>query len=140
MKKFKSFLKDTRAAFLQADAHLNLVMGNTSGDMDSIVGALGLAYYLTLKTNTLWTPVVNCKRSELKLKVEIFKHIITDCEVCLEDLIFWDELIPLHAPVNQICLIDHNKIDSEQAVQLGVESHSKVTLVYDHHFDNNAYP
>ena len=140
MKKFKSYLQDTRAAFLQADANLNLVMGNTSGDMDSIVGALGLAYYLTLKTNTLWTPVVNCKRSELKLKVEIFRHIIADCEICFEDLIFWDELIPLQVSITEICLIDHNKIDSQQAVQLGLDSNSKVTLVYDHHFDNNAYP
>ena len=72
MNKFKTFLKDTRSALLRADASLNLVMGNTSGDMDSIVGALGLAYYLTLKTKTLWTPVVNCKRSELRLKVEIY--------------------------------------------------------------------
>jgi len=112
MNKFKSYLKDTRVRLLSAETSLNLVMGNTSGDMDSIVGALGLAYYLTLKTNELWTPVVNCKRSELKLKVEIFKHIIDDCEICFEDLIFWDELIPLKVAVTQICLIDHNKIDS----------------------------
>lgn len=113
MNKFKTYLKDTRAAFLRADASLNLVMGNTSGDMDSIVGALGLAYYLTLKTKSLWTPVVNCKRSELKLKVEIFQHIIVDCGICFEDLIFWDELIPLKVSINEICLIDHNKIDRD---------------------------
>jgi inorganic pyrophosphatase/exopolyphosphatase len=112
MKKFKTYLKDTRAAFLRADASLNLVMGNTSGDMDSIVGALGLAYYLTLKTNTQWTPVVNCKRNELKLKVEIFQHLIVDCEISLDDMIFWDELSPLKVSINEICLIDHNKIDS----------------------------
>ena len=84
--------------------------------------------------------MVNCKRSELKLKVEIFRHIIADCEICFEDLIFWDELIPLQVSITEICLIDHNKIDSQQAVQLGLDSKSKVTLVYDHHFDNNAYP
>jgi len=74
-------------------------MGNTSGDMDSIVGALGLAYYLSLKTNTLWTPVVNCERSELRLKVEIYQHIIVDCGIEMEDLIFWDDLIPLKAAI-----------------------------------------
>lgn len=59
--------------------------------------------------------MVNCKRSELKLKVEIFMHIIDDCGIPFEDLIFWDELTPLKVGIYDICLIDHNKIDNQQA-------------------------
>lgn len=140
MNKFKAYLKDTRAALENSDSEIHLVMGNTSGDLDSIVGALGLAYYLTLKTKNLWTPVVNCKRSELKLKVEIYLHLIDDCGINFEELIFWDDLIPPKSPITQICLIDHNKIDAKQALELGPDSHSKVKLIYDHHLDNKAYP
>jgi inorganic pyrophosphatase/exopolyphosphatase len=47
------------------------VMGNTSADMDSVVGSLGLAYYLSLKTGEMWTPVINCESDQFRLKVEI---------------------------------------------------------------------
>ncbi len=74
----------------QTNTPLRLVIGNTSGDMDSIVGAMGLAYYYTLKTKTLWTPVINCAKLEIKLKAEIYKHVIEDCKIDIEDLLFWD--------------------------------------------------
>lgn len=67
-------------------------MGNTSGDMDSIVGAMGLAYYLTLKNQELWTPIVNCAKADLILKTEIYCHLINDCSLDAEDMFFWDEL------------------------------------------------
>ena len=68
---------------MEAKAHaqsgkepLRIAMGNTSGDMDSIVGALGMAYYLTLKEGKLWVPMVNCNKDELLLKPEIYDHIV----------------------------------------------------------------
>lgn len=48
MNNFIAFLKSAKVS--ASTNSIRLVMGNTSGDMDSIVGALGLAYYLTLKT------------------------------------------------------------------------------------------
>lgn len=74
----------------QTNTPLRLVIGNTSGDMDSIVGAMGLAYYYTLKTKTLWTPVINCAKLDIKLKAEIYKHVIEDCKIDIDDLLFWD--------------------------------------------------
>lgn len=79
MQKFVAYLKDCKQAAFQKDQPLRIALGNTSGDMDSIVGAMGLAYFLTLKTDKLWTPVINCARSELKLKAEIYGHLIDDC-------------------------------------------------------------
>jgi inorganic pyrophosphatase/exopolyphosphatase len=115
-------------------------MGNTSGDMDSIVGGMGLAYYLTLKTGELWTPVVNCAKADLKLKSEIQGHVVDDCKVNVEDMYFWDELTAKRPKLTEIALIDHNMIDDLQAAQLGEDAHSKVTYIYDHHFDNKFYP
>lgn len=62
MNKFRLFLKESHDTLHQPDTKIQLVLGNTSGDIDSIVGALGLAYYLFLKTKTMWVPIVNCKR------------------------------------------------------------------------------
>ena len=140
MNKFRLFLKESHETLNQPDKKIQLVLGNTSGDIDSIVGALGLAYYLSLKTKSMWVPIVNCKRDQLKLKVEIYAHIIEDCNLNLDHLVFWDDLTPLKNEVSNICLMDHNKMDAQQAAELGADSHSKVTLIYDHHVDNNAYP
>lgn len=115
MQPFKLYLKEAYHHAVHSSQPLRLVMGNTSGDMDSIVGAMGLAYYYTLKTQTLCTPVVNCAKSDLRLKAEIYKHIVLDCGISADDLLFWDELVALKRPLEEICLIDHNVIDEAQA-------------------------
>jgi len=92
-------LNDVKNAAVSTDAPLRLAMGNTSGDMDSIVGSMGLAYYLTLLTNEVWTPVVNCSREDLQLKTEIYCHLIDDCKLKIEDMLFWDELVALKRPI-----------------------------------------
>ena len=61
MLKFKSFLHNTKK-LLDSQTPLRIVLGNTSADMDSVVGSLGLAYYLSLKTGENWTPVINCAK------------------------------------------------------------------------------
>lgn len=137
---FVQYLKDVKqSAFDCKDKKLRIALGNTSGDMDSIVGALGLAYLLTLKTKQLWTPVVNCCSSDLRLKTEIYGHLIEDCGLDTNDLFYWDELMNLKRDVEEIALIDHNLLEEGQAVLLG-DGHSKVTYVYDHHVDTKFYP
>ena len=84
MQHFKLYLKEAYLHAVHSTQPLRLVIGNTSGDMDSIVGAMGLAYYYTLKTNTLWIPVINCAKSELRLKAEIYKHVVADCGIDVE--------------------------------------------------------
>ena len=115
MEKFISYLRDVKKAVTTQDTPIRLAMGNTSGDMDSITGAMGLAYYLTLKTGESWTPVVNCARADFKLKTEIYCHLIDDCKLCVEDMFFWDELLELSRQIKEIALIDHNLIDEVQA-------------------------
>jgi inorganic pyrophosphatase/exopolyphosphatase len=140
MNSFVSYLRDVKLALNNEDTTIKLAMGNTSGDMDSIVGALGMGYYLTLKNKELWTPVVNCRKEDLKLKTEIYCHLIDDCKLSMDDMLFWDELVQLKPKVSEIAIIDHNLLDEAQAEALGDNAHSKVTYIYDHHFDNKFYP
>ena len=115
MQPFKLYLKEAYEHAVHSSQPLRLVLGNTSGDMDSIVGAMGLAYYYTLKTHTLWIPIINCAKADLRLKAEIYKHIVLDCGISVDDLLYWDELVALKCSIEEICLIDHNVIDEAQA-------------------------
>lgn len=71
MNKFRKFLLESKNLLISSEDPVRLVLGNTSADMDSVVGSLGLAYYLSLKTGNIWTPVINCRSDQLRLKVEI---------------------------------------------------------------------
>ncbi len=71
MNKFRKFLQDSKNLLINSETPVRLVLGNMSADMDSVVGSLGLAYYLSLKTGNIWTPVINCRSDQLALKVEI---------------------------------------------------------------------
>ena len=57
---------------------MRIVMGNTSCDMDSAVGAITLAYYYTTKLNQPYVPVINCKKDEFQYRLEIAMHM-SDC-------------------------------------------------------------
>lgn len=113
MQKFVHYLSECKISAMESEQPLRIVLGNTSGDMDSIVGAMGLAYYLTLKYKQLWTPVVNCAANDLKLKTEIYCHLIEDCGLNASDLFYFDELLASKRSIEEIALIDHNMIADE---------------------------
>jgi hypothetical protein len=46
----------------------------------------------------------------------------------------------LNRSIEEIALIDHNRIDPIQFEQLGPDCSSKVTHIIDHHVDLKAYP
>lgn len=138
MKAFVSFLQESRHHLLDS-SHVRLVLGNTSADCDSVVGSLALAFFLHASTNQMWTPVINCQRSEFKARVESWQHVVRDCKIQEERLVFWDDL-PETKNIVEVCLFDHNQLDEEQAVALGSDTQSKVTRIVDHHVDNNFYP
>ena len=54
---------------------LRIVMGNTSCDVDTAIGALVLAYYYQSKLNQQWVPVINCNRADFFCNLEIVKHL-----------------------------------------------------------------
>ena len=79
----------------------------------TIVGALGMAYYLTLKEKKMWVPLVNCNKDELRLKPEIWGHLIDACKIPLDSMVFVDELLSYKREYEHFALIDHNKIDGK---------------------------
>lgn len=124
MNKFATFLRHAKSSLFSDESNLaaRIVLGNTSSDMDSVVGSHVLAYMLTLQTSELWTPIVNCQKQDFSSKVEIKKHMVEDCGLNLEEhMVFWDDLLKCAATaskpgsVTQIALFDHNLLDPAQA-------------------------
>ena len=97
MHKFRTYLSEAttlaKSGNLNKDGFpaLKIVIGNTSCDMDSAIGAMCLAYYYTRTTDSLWVPVLNCRTDELFAKMEIVKHL-QDCKIDQNDIFFLDHL------------------------------------------------
>lgn len=144
-----NFLKEVRTAGdiykENIDEKINISLGNVSCDMDSAVGAIILAYYLTSKNNyyndygnfeKFWIPVINCPRNELIARIDISYHF-KKYGIDTNNLIFVDDLDITHYSKNNLlnlALIDHNKLDySQQAWE------NSVTMIVDHHLDLNAH-
>lgn len=120
----EDYLQGCRAA-LQESQPLHVVLGNEACDLDSMVSALALAFYLaqTTETDDVFVPVLNIKRSELPLRGDnVF--LLQKFHIPESLLIFRDE-IDLHAlhRAGQLTLIlvDHhvlpgNDVALEEAV------------------------
>lgn len=54
-----------------------LVFGNPSADMDSVVASITMSWYCGIYKPGyhLYTPVINCPRKELPLRIEIVEHL-----------------------------------------------------------------
>ena len=94
---------------------LRIVMGNTSCDVDSAIGAICLAYYYKKKLNQEWIPVINCRREDFFCNLEITKHL-ENSQISQSDLYFWDEFraqYPSPEAIDEVALIDHNILDKD---------------------------
>ena len=95
---------------------LRIVMGNTSCDMDSVIGALTLGYFYTRKSaeGHLFVPVINCNKDDFYCNLEIAMHL-EDCKVPQDDLFFWDTFKATYKPeqVAEVVLVDHNVLDPQ---------------------------
>ncbi|MBV98844.1 Protein prune, partial [Eschrichtius robustus] len=114
----EDYLQGCRAA-LQESRPIHVVLGNEACDLDSMVSALALAFYLakTTEAEEVFVPVLNIKRSELPLRGDnVFFLQKTHIPESL--LIFRDE-IDLHAlqQAGQLTLIlvDHHVLPKSDA-------------------------
>mmetsp|Transcript_42845 Transcript_42845/g.84502 ORF Transcript_42845/g.84502 Transcript_42845/m.84502 type:complete len:455 (+) Transcript_42845:167-1531(+) len=145
----KEFLRDVRKK-LNSDhgRKANLVLGNTSGDLDSICSAIAYAQLLhqievmKKKEGTLHVPILNFPRKELCLRLQSQfwlsqKDLIggeEGTEGTVETLLTFidDPEVQkyLDDPAVSISLTDHNELDASQ------ESLApRVTRVIDHHVE-----
>ncbi|KAM9685834.1 exopolyphosphatase PRUNE1 isoform 1-T1 [Trichechus inunguis] len=114
----EDYLQGCRAA-LQDSRPLHVVLGNEACDLDSMVSALTLAFYLakTTEAEEVFVPVLNIKRSELPLRGDnVF--FLQKVHIPESILIFRDE-IDLHAlhQAGQLTLIlvDHHVLPKSDA-------------------------
>lgn len=114
----EDYLQGCRAA-LQESQPLHVVLGNEACDLDSMVSALTLAFYLakTTEVGEVFVPVLNIMRSELPLRGDnIF--FLQKIGIPESLLIFRDE-IDLHA-LHQagqltLTLVDHHVLPKSDA-------------------------
>ncbi|XP_006755793.1 PREDICTED: protein prune homolog [Myotis davidii] len=114
----EDYLQGCRAA-LQESQPLHVVLGNEACDLDSMVSALALAFYLakTSETEDVFVPVLNIKRSELPLRGDnVF--LLQEIHIPESLLIFRDE-IDLHtlhqAGQLTLILVDHHVLPRSDA-------------------------
>ena len=163
MDKFTRYLKDvwslTQAQFQpKKAAHLNVVMGNVSGDMDSVVCSILLGYYLTYKhkfyeetkedidpenvgeeqIKKFHVPILNMNKVDLDARSDIIMHL-ENVGVDHKHIPAYDEIDVKHYAENGalgVSLVDHNFPDYTQEYMI-----PHVEYIYDHHHEKEAeYP
>ncbi|XP_037738971.1 exopolyphosphatase PRUNE1 isoform X1 [Chelonia mydas] len=117
------FVRSRRAALQEHVQHrqeVHVVLGNEACDLDSMVSALALAYYLaktSLESRAAFVPVLNIPRSEFPLRTES-AFLLQEQQIPDSCLIFRDE-IDLHAlhraGLLSLTLVDHHILPSGDA-------------------------
>ncbi|XP_078525631.1 exopolyphosphatase PRUNE1 [Lissotriton helveticus] len=130
------FLQGCRAALRESNQEslgVHAVLGNEACDLDSMVSAITLAYFLaktSSETNLAFIPVLNIPRSDYPLRSE-GTFFLRESGIRDELLIFRDE-IDLHmlheAGLLSLTLVDHNVLPREDE-----SLEEAVTEVIDHH-------
>ena len=117
-----------------------LVFGNSSADMDSVVSSFITSYFygsIKKHKNYLYSPVINCAREDLVLRIEIIEHLKNcgiDKDFLNANVYFQDDLIQSNAQIESVVLVDFNKLNKEFE-----ELSDRVHFIIDHHIDNNLY-
>eukprot|EP01127_Copromyxa_protea_P022721 TRINITY_DN8302_c0_g1_i2.p1 TRINITY_DN8302_c0_g1~~TRINITY_DN8302_c0_g1_i2.p1 ORF type:complete len:199 (+),score=33.49 TRINITY_DN8302_c0_g1_i2:1-597(+) len=127
------------------DQHVvHVVMGNQACDLDSIVSAITLSYFMSLQeeeqvgsSNTIWYPLVPIPAREVKLRTEVtylFSALNLDIHKlsCLESFPF-EKFQGLQQDSLKFTLVDHNSLSSQFSA-----FSSCVEEIVDHHEDFKA--
>lgn len=109
-------------------APTHYVVGNEAGDLDSLACAVAYAY--VYRDEAPWVPVVQTRRSDLRLRPEnqlILRHLgIDEAHItCLDDVQNLDR-------THHVVLVDHNRAT-------GPFVKATIVGVIDHHVDEQLY-
>lgn len=133
---FLQFLKQARA---HRRASRQIVLGNESADLDSVVSSLIMAYFQQVANPSAANsplPVINIPRQELRLRADI-SFLLDWLKVDQTDLTFIDEIDlsdqAAHLPLS-LTLVDHNQLAPHQA-----SLKELVTVIIDHHIESGQY-
>lgn len=120
-----------------------VAVGNDAGDLDSVVSAMALSYWLDTPGQR-YLPAASFPRQDFKLRQDaalLFAHSGLPCgaDAAPTNLLHWGELTPEALgrwPGIGVALTDHNKVAVEVAGTLGART--TVAAVVDHHNDERA--
>ncbi|KAM5129451.1 exopolyphosphatase PRUNE1 [Mantella aurantiaca] len=128
------FLQDSKAALQNKDGgDFHVVLGNEACDLDSMVSAITLAYFLSKTSsskNLVYVPVLNIPREDFPLRTECV-FFLRESRISEELLTFRDEvdLAELYESGQlSLSLVDHNVLPRSDSYMEDV-----VTEVIDHH-------
>jgi len=131
----KNFLKEAKAS-VNANSIAQIVVGNESADLDSIISANLLAYAYHKMGVEHIIPLINIKKQDYKLRTESY-GLLKRYDIDESDLIFIDDIdatIIENANDIKVIVVDHNKLpDNLRAWD------ANVTAVFDHHQDIGMY-
>lgn len=131
----KNFLKEAKAT-VKANTIAQVVVGNESADLDSIISANLLAYTYSKMGVKNIIPLINIKKQDYKLRTESY-GLLKRYDIDENDLIFIDDInatIVSKPGDLKVIVVDHNKLpDNLRAWD------ANVTAVFDHHQDIDMY-
>jgi exopolyphosphatase len=117
---------------------VHFVLGNESGDLDSIVSSIAFAYLLNCEnSNQLYVPLMNFRKEEMALRKDAL-YLFDLLNISIDDLLFLDDQVPLDQLFShhslRIDLVDHNLLRPSQE-----HLSNTVERIVDHHADENKY-
>jgi len=131
----KNFLKKAKE-LVQSNNVKQIVVGNESADLDSIISANLLAFTYDSIGEEGIIPLINCKKRDYKLRTESY-GLLKRYDIDQDDLIFIDDINTelIKNPENlKVIVVDHNKLpDNLRAWD------NSVVAVFDHHQDVDTY-
>ena len=87
--------------------------------MDSVVGAISMSWLYGQGNALKYSPVINCLRSEIKLRIEIMEHLSNlgiNENFIYENVFFIDDLLKSEDTLNHVesvGLVDFNELNKE---------------------------
>ena len=137
---FPSYMRYINKNIFNNNLTKYLILGNITCDLDSFLSTylLSLAKTFSLKpTNNLYIPILNCERGELKYRFDI-DYLTKIYKLNQNNMLYINDpsiKTLLKKNKNKIILVDHNKVDVEQA-KLLKSKNNEIVSIYDHHKDD----
>ncbi|CCE81897.1 Piso0_002576 [Millerozyma farinosa CBS 7064] len=140
LKNFLTSLKAHVDKNLRDLGTLNVVTGNQSADLDSVISSLSYAYFNYVKNKSFLIPLINVSRDRFKLRRDI-ETLLDIYSINASHLYFADDLkymVREDQKVNLV-LVDHCNIQGDVLKHLFDENKVDVKAIIDHHEDEKCF-
>lgn len=140
LKNFLTSLKAHVDKNLRDLSTLNVVTGNQSADLDSVISSLSYAYFNYVKNKSFLIPLINVSRDRFKLRRDI-ETLLDIYSINPLHLYFADDLkymVREDQKINLV-LVDHCNIQGDVLKHYFDENKVDVKAIIDHHEDEKCF-